>query len=86
MPIRLVRGMRKKAPRALQTIPDKIKMAACLPILLDVLTLFSFILLKLFQEFVSIIQKFFKRVFTNEKICVRIMARINVLKEKDYGF
>jgi len=31
------------------------------------------------------IQKFLKRVFTNEKICVRIRARKNISKERNYG-
>ena len=40
---------------------------------------------KLFQDFVSNIQKFLKRVFTNEKICVKIRTRKNISKERSYG-
>lgn len=86
IPMRFVSGMRKSAPSALQTTPAATKTAVFLPILFENVLVFCFMFSKLFQDFVSNIQKFLKRVFTNEKMCAKMMARINVLKENDYGF
>ena len=61
IPIKLVSGIRKSAPRALQIMPDATKTMACLPILCECFAVFSLMSSKLFQVFLSIIQKIFQK-------------------------